>query len=157
MLRVLAAATVIALAGCAASEQGPGRAATLSGENWEATNPTLQQYPEDANQMRWHYLLRFRDVSGAGLHLTSLTRTYQGVDFHLMQPQSATIDLKVEPNGVLEIPCWETWFRGSVAHWATLDLRIKKRFGGQDGRGRPITFDADLPFDLRARPQLARL
>src|SRR5258705_9661901 len=68
MLWILTVATLI-LAGCAAGTS-PVRTGPLAGENWEATNPTLQQYPEDANQMRWHYLLRLRDVSGAGLHLT---------------------------------------------------------------------------------------
>jgi len=155
MLWILTVATLI-LAGCAAGTSLV-RTGPLAGQNWEATNPTLQQYPEDANQMRWHYLLRLRDVSGAGLHLTRLTRTYQGVDFHGLAPQSSAIDLKIEPNGVLEIPCWETWFRRPGGYWVRVELQIKKRFAGRDGRGRTVTFDADLAFDFSAPPRPARL
>jgi hypothetical protein len=87
-------------------------------------------------------------VSGTGLHLTKLVRTFPGIDYRSWLPQSATLDLKVEPNGLLEIPCWETLYRGSFgAHRTNSDLQVKKTFSGQDGSGRPVTFAADLSFD----------
>lgn len=129
----------------------------MAGENWEVRDLTLQQYPDDPDQIRWRYRLRLRDVSGTGLHLTQLTRSFPGVDTFRVQPQLARIDLNIEPNGVLEIPCWETMFRGPGAHWVNFDLQIKKTFAGQDGRGRTVTFAADLSFDTREPAQQARL
>jgi hypothetical protein len=106
----------------------------------------------------WRYLLRLRDVSGTGLHLTSLVRSFAGVDFHHALPQSTAIDIRIDPYGLIEIPCWESLYRGSFgAHRTASDLQVRKTFSGQDGSGRDVRFTADLFFDLHEPPERPRL
>src|SRR5437867_3177380 len=110
---------VLVLVACATPDSGLKHPATMAGPNWAATGLTLQRYSDGT---KWRCLLRLRDVSGTGLHLTRLVRSFPGIDFFGVPPQSATIDLKIEPNGLLEIPCWETLYRGSGAHRTSSDL-----------------------------------
>lgn len=145
---------VLVLVECATPKGTPTQV-PMAGENWEVSTITRQELPEDADQIRWHYVLRLRDVSGAGLRLTQLTRSFPGIDTFYVLPQSASIDLRIEPNGVLDIPCWETLFRTRAA--PNVSFTVKKTFTGQDGQGRPVTFAVELPFDTRDRAEPARL
>jgi hypothetical protein len=145
---------VFAFAACASRQGAP---MPMAGENWEVSGLTLQEYPNDSSQQRWHYLLRLRDVSGKGLHLTQLTRSFPGIDTFRVLPQIATIDLHIEPNDVLEIPCWETLFRSMSGNSTNFDFQVKKSFSGRDGNGNAVTFAAELPFDTRMHAAPVRL
>lgn len=156
-MRCYLAVVGVALASCATGQMLPLTPPPMAGLNWEVRDLVRQDLPEDSEQTRWHYVLRLRDSSGTGLHLTRLTRSFPGVDTHGVSPQSASIDLRIEPNGVLDLPCWETLFLRSGGHPVNFDLHVRKTFSGQDGSGRNVTFFADLPFESRGRAQPARL
>jgi len=118
--------------------------ATMAGQGWEVKDLTLQVY---SDQFKWRYLLRLRDASGRGLHLTSLTQSFSGIDFRDFHPQLATIDLRIEPNGTLDIPCWQALFFRPGAHQRNFVLPVRKTFSGQDGGGQPVLITLDLSFD----------
>lgn len=100
----------------------------------------------DGDRTEWRYVLRVRDATGHGLHLTRISRQFLGIEFQHWDRQFFDIDLRVPASGEADFPCGHAvWGRGGrgAQNWYVTERRT---YTGTDGRGQKVQLEIDLPF-----------
>ncbi len=155
---VKAVATTLMLSfasGCASMERQPVLAGSSPSASWQIERVTTHI---DDYRTEWRYVLRLRDTTGRGLHLTRVTRRFMGPEFLHWDRWIVDIDLRVPAGAEIDFPCGHAvWARGGrpAQLWYLTEKRI---YTGTDGSGAPTQIELDLPFgDLAATAQPAPL
>jgi len=146
---------LLAGSGCVSGDRRPALAGSAPAASWhiEQLTPHIDGY-----RTQWRYVLRLRDATGRGLHLTRLTRRFLRAEFTHWDQWVTSIDLRVAPGAEAAFPCGHGVFArggGPARLWDVVEKRI---YAGADGGGVPVQFEIDLPFgDTDAVPQPAPL
>jgi hypothetical protein len=119
---------------------------------WKVENVT---YQHDLARGKWRYVLRLKDLTGSGLHLTKLGTRYSGIEFQHWTPGSADIDVRIPPNAEVTFPCGRVVTPASGGTMRNWHLTEYRTYSGTDGRGQPVMLTVTLPFGDVDAPAVA--
>ncbi len=155
---LLASSVILVIwGGCAASTTSTPVGGRSGLVEWRIENAKVQVEP---GRTKWEYLLKLRDTSGSGIHLTQLTRKSSGFDV-AGSTTEWPIDLRIEPGGEIQIPCWDSiTTRAAGASGSYTQLNQSRAYSGTDGTGKPVQVQVEYELHVlmpRREPRVLEL
>jgi hypothetical protein len=143
VIRALLLGLLTATTGCASMAKPPAFAGASPAASWAMESRTIHQ---DAERTQWRYVLRLRDATGRGLHLTRVSRQFLGIDFQHWDRQFFDVDLRVPAGGEVTFPCGHSVFARVGLMGRNWHVTERRTYTGTDLQGASVQIDIDLPF-----------